>query len=63
MTQSNPKQFCKDIILSTERYSKDTALRVVDMLTSHERVIQIERLIDRKLSEQEFLTELDKLEK
>ena len=60
---SDPRQFCKDIILSTERYSKSTALKVVDMLISHERVILIEQLVDRELPEDEFLAELRKFEK
>lgn len=62
MVKSEPKQFCRNILLSMERYSPDTTNRMVDLLTSHERVIQIEQLIDRELPEQEFLAELNKLE-
>ena len=57
-----PKQFCRIIRLCSERYSLNTEKQVVSMLTSHERVIQIEKLIDKNLSEQEFLKELDNLE-
>ena len=60
--KSEPRQFCRDIILSTERYSRDTAIKVLSLLTSHERVILIEQLVDRELPEKEFLTELEKLE-
>ena len=60
--KSEPRQFCRDIILSIERYSKSTASKVIDMLTTHDRVIQIEKLIDMELPEEEFIAELNKLD-
>lgn len=45
-----------------ERYSKNTHLKAIDLLTTHEAVIEMERLIDRNLPEQAFLKELDKME-
>lgn len=61
--KSEPRQFCRTIRLCSERYSLDTEKKVVNMLTSHERVIRLEQLVDKELPEDEFLAELNRIEK
>lgn len=60
--KSTPNQFLKVSRACMERYSKNTHLKAIDLLTTHEAVIEMERLIDRNLPEQAFLKELDKME-
>ncbi len=60
--KSRPKQFCRIIQICMERYSKNTTAEVGASLTSHKRVIEIEKLIDKNLPEEEFLKELNNLE-
>ena len=60
--KSTPEQFLKVSRASMERYSRDTHMRVGTMLTTHEAVIEMEKIIDRNLPEQAFLKELDKME-
>lgn len=57
---SKPSQFCKIMHICIKQFSKDTTMRVADLLTSHERVFQIEKMIDKNPTEQEFLKMLDK---
>lgn len=42
-----------------ERYSISTQIRVGNLLNTHERVIQIEKMVDTNPSEQELLKMLD----
>lgn len=57
---SKPEQFCKIILQCMEHYSEDTTTRVGSLLNSHERVFQIEKIIDTNPTEQELLTILNK---
>ena len=57
--KSEPRQFCKIILYCMERYSKSTQTRVENLLNTHERVIQIEKMVDTNPSEQELLKKLD----
>ena len=59
---STLNQFLKVSRACMERYSKDTHMRVGYMLTTHEAVIEMEKLIDRNLPEQAFLKELEELQ-
>lgn len=56
---SEPRQFCKIILYCMERYSISTQIRVGNLLNTHERVIQIEKMVDTNPSEQELLKMLD----
>lgn len=57
---SKPEQFCKIILHCMEHYSKDTTVKVADILNSHERVFQIEKIIDTNPTEQALLKILNK---
>lgn len=56
---SEPRQFCKIILYYMERYSISTQIRVENLLNTHERVIQIEKMVDTNPSEQGLLKMLD----
>lgn len=57
--KSTQKQFCKIIRYCMKQYSEDTLGRLAELLNTHERVIQIEKMIDLNPTEQEFLKMLD----
>lgn len=57
---STQKQFWKIIRDCTERYSRSTVGKVGSLLVSHERVFQIEKIIDTNPTEQELLSMLNK---
>ncbi len=52
--KSKPEQFCKIILHCMEEYSEDTLGRLADLLNTHERVIQIEKMIDLNPTERNF---------
>lgn len=57
--KSTPEQYLKISRACMERYSKSTHLKAVELLTSHEAVIEMEKIIDKNLPEQEFLKEIE----
>lgn len=57
---STSEQFCKIILHCMNHYSKNTTGIVADILNSHERVFQIEKMLEANPTEQEFLKMLNK---
>lgn len=49
-------------LISLNLYSEDTIGKLADLVNSHERVLQILPIVERKLPEQEFLKQIEKLE-
>lgn len=63
LMKSSPKQFCEIINYSIKHYSKDTIRKLADILDTHEATIKMHQAIQKAPSEQEFLTEINKLKK
>lgn len=60
--KSTEQQFCRIFLISLNLYSEDTIGKLADLVNSHERVLQILPIVERKLPEQEFLKQIEKLE-
>ncbi len=56
---STQHQFWTIVRKCMEQYSENTMERVADLLNSHERVFQFEKMLESNPTEQEFLKMLD----
>lgn len=55
-SEKQTRTICKIIRKCMEHYSKDTTTLVGSLLNSHERVFQIEKILETNPTEQELLT-------
>lgn len=56
---SSQRQFCKIVQYCQEHHSENTMGKLVEVLNTHERVFQIEKMIDNNPTEQDFLKMLN----